>query len=197
MAIVPLLKAGLIKPETLVIDAKSGTSGAGRKAAENLLFNEVDGECLPYKVGAHQHLPEICEATAALSGVAIDPFFTTSLLPVRRGIIAGIFARLASGSTGADVEAAYAKAYANYPLVRHGAISGLGSAVAKSAALTLKRVVGTPRAHLHFEAVGDKLYLFSLIDNLLKGAASQAVENLNWLYDLPSDSGLTGKEGIL
>ena len=73
MALLPLLKKDLIDPSTLVIDAKSGATGAGRKAAENLLFCEVEGECLPYKVGKHQHLPEIREHAEKLAGAADRP----------------------------------------------------------------------------------------------------------------------------
>lgn len=187
MAIIPLLKSQLIEASSLVIDAKSGTSGAGKKAAENLNFTEVEGECLPYRVGKHQHLPEITQWAETLSGTAIDPFFTTSLLPVRRGIISGIYAHLKSGKTSADVAEAFAQSYENYPLVK---VNGAN-------ALSLKKVVGTARTHIQFQVVGEKLYLFSLIDNLLKGAASQAVENFNSLYGYPAAFSLEGYEGVL
>lgn len=196
MAVLPLLKEGLIDPTTLVIDAKSGTSGAGRKAAENLLFTEVEGECLPYKVGKHQHFPEVVEATRALTGVGIDPMLSTSLLPVRRGIISGIYARLRPGKSLADVEAAYSRAYAGYALVRHGLANVAGKKTANPL-LSLKRVVGSARTQIAYEAVGEKLYVYSSIDNLLKGAASQAVENFNRLQDLSLDTGLQAPEGVL
>lgn len=200
MAIIPLLRGGAIEPSSLVIDAKSGTSGAGRKASESLLFTEVDGECLPYKVGGHQHWPEIQEAALTHSGVEISPFFTTHLLNVRRGIISSIYARLNPAFVGATdqetdqrLEGLFAEAYANYPLVRFGS---LGKREADSL-LSLKRVVGTARTHIAFKASGDKLHLFSLIDNLLKGAASQAVENFNQLIGAPVDTGLSNLEGVL
>lgn len=196
MAIIPLLQAGLIQKSSLVIDAKSGTSGAGRKAAENLLFNEVAGECLPYRVGVHQHLPEICEQTEFFSGAAIDPFFSTHLLPVRRGIISSIYAEL--NSETADILGAYQKAFANYPLVRVGEIDSANKEqMPANLGLSLKKVVGTARTHIYFKKVGKKLYLFSLIDNLLKGAASQAVENFNQLNGLPPESSLELLEGTL
>ncbi len=196
MATIPLLRDAVIDPQSLVIDAKSGTSGAGRKAAENLLFTEVEGECLPYRVGRHQHLPEIIEWTRAHSGVSIDPMFTTHLLSVRRGIIAGIYCKLAPGKTPADAQAAYARAYEGYPLVRYSSLEG-ASALAQNQALSLKRVVGSARTHIHFQGAGDRLYVFSLIDNLVKGAAGQAVENFNRLQDLPVGLGLTELEGVL
>ena len=196
MAILPLLRSDLIEPSSLVIDSKSGTSGAGRKAAENLIFTEVDGECLPYRVGQHQHFPEIQEYAQVFGGQAIDPFFNTSLLPVRRGIISSIYARLKTGRGLADIRTALANAYEDYPLVKISALSEL-SAIGQAQAVSLKKVVGSARTHLAFEVVGEKLYMFSLLDNLLKGAASQAVENFNWLNGLPAGTGLTEIEGVL
>lgn len=181
MGLLPLLKNDLIETDSLVIDAKSGASGAGRKAAENLLFSEVSDECLPYRVGRHQHTPEITEAVEAFAGAEIDPHFSTHLLPVDRGIIAGIYAKAKTADI-AKISEAFDAAYASYPLVRHQA--GIG-ALAK-----LKNVVKTPFTHISYELVGNKLYLFSAIDNLMKGAASQAVENFNRLLDAPLTAGL-------
>jgi len=198
MAILPLLRSGLIKPESLVIDAKSGTSGAGRKANESLLFTEVDGECRPYKVAQHQHWPEIVQATKFLTGVEIAPFFTTHLLNVRRGIISSIYARLQTPMASeveseARVEEAFRLAYHGYPLVEFGSLRNKEN----ERLLSLKRVVGSGRTQLSYRVDGDKLYVFSLIDNLLKGAASQALENLNCLYDWPLHLGIEDAEGVL
>ena len=190
MALIPVLKENVIESENIVIDAKSGSSGGGKKASENLLFTEVDGECLPYKIGKHQHQPEIVEAVAQFSGKKIDAHFTTSLLPVRRGIIAGIYARLQKGKSLEDVEVAFAKSYGDYPLV------GFGATAKNPALLSLKKVVGTGKTHISYEVVGDKLYLFSCIDNLLKGAASAAVENLNRFSDIPLDTGISRLEAL-
>jgi len=181
MALIPLLKRSLINPKHIVIDAKSGTSGAGKKAQENLLFTEVDGECLPYRVGQHQHHPEIQESIEAFSQVHIDPHFTTNLLATPRGLIAGIYAEAMTENIQ-DITRAFAEEYAGYSLVRHSTkISQYAS---------LKRVVHTPYTHISYELVGRKLYVFSCIDNLLKGAASQAIENLNQLLGLPLDFSL-------
>lgn len=183
MGLLPLLKNHLIIEETLVIDAKSGTTGAGKKAIESQLFSEVEGECLPYKVGEHQHLPEINLYSNLIGGTKIDPFFSTSLLPVRRGIIAGIYAKLKIGKNQTDIEMAFKEFYHNYPFVTYG--------------LGLKKVVGTPNTQISIKVIGDKLYLYSSIDNLLKGAASQAVENLNMLYHWPVTTGLMHLEAII
>lgn len=182
LALIPLLKHDLISTEGLVIDAKSGTTGAGKKPSENLLFSEVTGECLPYRVGRHQHTPEIQEAVSTFAGGAeIEPHFTTHLLSAKRGIVASIYAQAKTSEIEA-IENAYAQEYKSYPLVRHG------RDVSKYARLA--NVVNTPFTHISYELVGKKLYAFSTIDNLLKGAASQAVENLNRMLDLPSSYSL-------
>lgn len=191
MALIPLIKEKVLSTENIVIDAKSGATGAGKKATEKLLFAEVDGECLPYKVGCHQHYPEIVEAIAAFTGVSMDAHFTTSLLPIRRGIIAGIYGRLAAGKTIADIEKALTKAYRDYPLVSFAAIEK------NSNLLLLKRVIGTGKTHISFEVQGDKVFVFSCIDNLMKGAASQAVENFNRISDLPMGTGIDGLEAMI
>jgi N-acetyl-gamma-glutamyl-phosphate reductase len=191
LGLVPLLRAGLIDEKSIVIDAKSGTTGAGKTAQEGLLFSEVDGECLPYKVGRHQHYPEILATVQAFTGRSIEPHFTTSLLPVRRGIIAGIYARLLDGRGAQDVRQALHDAYAGYPLVSFGAIEE------RPNLLHLKRVVGTGRAHLSYAVDERRLYLFSCIDNLMKGAASQAIENFNRMYDLPIATGIEQLEGVI
>jgi N-acetyl-gamma-glutamyl-phosphate reductase len=184
LALVPLLKKGLIETDHIVIDAKSGTTGAGRKASEALLFSEVDGECLPYKVGKHQHLPEIVETVKQFTGATIEPHFTTHLLPVKRGIIASVYAT-SKTSDIAKIAAAYEEVSKADPLFRHGTkISQLAA---------MKQVVGTAYSHVSYELVGNKLYVFSVIDNLMKGAASQAVENLNRVLDLPTSFALSAE----
>jgi len=202
VAILPLLKAGLIVPDSLVFDCKSGATGAGKKAQEQYLFAEIDGECFPYRVGKHQHLPEIQRYVLIYAGINIDPIFVTSLLPVRRGIISGIYARLSNNATSyseadslADVEQAYRKAYFDYPLVRFGCL-GLSEKQDRSL-LSLRRVVGSPRVHLSYAVSGSKLHIFSCIDNLLKGAASQAIENWNLSQGLRVDCGLENLEVFL
>jgi len=191
LALIPLLKDNLINETSIVIDAKSGTSGAGKKASETMLFTEVDGECLPYKVGKHQHYPEIIETLEAFSGKHIEAHFTTSLIPVRRGIIAGIYAQLKPGINMQDVEHVYASAYGDYELVRFGAVQK------EPALMSLKKVVGTAKTHISYEVDGNRLYVFSCIDNLLKGAASQAIENFNRISDLPVATGLGHLEGLI
>lgn len=202
VALKPLLQQKILDPSWVIVDAKSGTTGAGKKASENLLFSEVDGECLPYKIAQHQHTPEILEA---LDTDGLNLQFCTHLLPTRRGIIASIYGRFLStsssktshtdNSTFANAELsseqimekislAYQEAFGNYPLIE------FGPSKTHSHLLSLKKVVGTGKVHITFHVQGQNIYIFSCIDNLLKGAASQAIENFNRLYQLPVDTGL-------
>ena len=190
MGLLPLLSDNLIHADSVVIDAKSGTTGAGKKAVESQLFSEVDGECLPYKVGIHQHLPEIKLFSQILGDYHIDPFFTTSLIPTRRGIIAGIYAKLNHGKQLSDVLHAFHDYYGSYPLVK------VSSEISRDM-VSLKKVVGTAETHISFSVIGEKLYLFSCIDNLLKGAASQAIENFNLIHHFPVTTGLEHLEAIV
>lgn len=196
MALIPLLREGLIDPHHVVIDAKSGTTGAGRKSQESLLFSEVAEECTPYKIGVHQHQPEILQAMNQFSQSAngVDLTMNTHLLNVRRGIISSLYLRPSAASSDSDIlqslHQAYAKHFHHYPLVRWGSVDS------HPRLLRLKSVVGTPFTHISFQVVKGKIFLFSLLDNLLKGAASQALENFNRLYDLPVNLGLDHLEAL-
>jgi N-acetyl-gamma-glutamyl-phosphate reductase len=187
LALIPLLRAGLIEPETLVIDAKSGATGAGRKAAERLLFSEVDGECTPYKVAGHPHHPEIVRFAGQFAETVIDPTFTPHLLPIRRGLLSNLYARTRPGVTGARIAEAYAEAYSHYPLVRFGAFAEGG--------LSWRRIEKSPDCEIRYSLERGKLSVFSLIDNLMKGAASQALENFNRLLGIPPETGLPSSLG--
>ncbi len=191
MALIPLLKNNLILKDTIVIDAKSGTTGAGKKASENLLFTEVDGECLPYKIGKHQHLPEIIEAVELFTSVVINPFFTTHLLPTRRGILTSIYMKVSPNVKTSDIEKAFSQCYANEILVQ------FGESEKAPQLMSLKKVVGTAKTHITYHLKNDQLFVFSTIDNLMKGAATQAIENLNRLYDLPTHTGLESCEALI
>lgn len=193
LALIPLLKAGLADSEFIAVDAKSGTTGAGKKAEEKLLFSEVADNCLPYKVSSHQHQPEIQMALERFGGRTVDMSFTPHLLPTRRGIIASIYTKVPAGTTETSVGQAFAAAYENYPLVRLSSLATPGS----ERDLKLSRVVGSPRTHITWKLDGRRLTVFTLIDNLLKGAASQAVENFNGLYGWDLTMGLAHKEGLL
>ncbi len=195
MALIPLIKENLVQLNSIVVDAKSGTTGAGKKATENLIYSEVEGECLPYKIGTHQHYPEMVETIEKFTSQKIDFHFSTSLLPIRRGIIANIFAKVNSNITEKDIQNCFDKYYENYSMIRAGSLKEYPELV------SLKKVVGTNKTHISYtiEKYNDqysKLYVFSTIDNLLKGAAGQAVENMNTFFDYPIDLGLADLEAL-
>ncbi len=188
LPIIPLLQNGLINPEQIVIDAKSGTTGAGRKLDESLLHGEVAEDCIPYRVGQHQHLPEIIQACEHFAQVTPRIAMSTHLLPIRRGILASIYCQLNTlrgPAALAAVSNIFQSSYGNYPFISHAPMEN-----GKSGLIKLTRLGHTPRVHFTYTVHGEQLYLFSALDNLLKGAASQAVENYNLLFNWPLERGL-------
>jgi N-acetyl-gamma-glutamyl-phosphate reductase len=182
-----LLRGGVIEPAGLVIDAKSGTTGAGKKASEDFSFSEVDGDFRPYRVLRHQHTPEI-ERALGLAGNAAGPVtFTSHLLPARRGILATIYGRLRPGKTSADAAAAVATFVAGKPFMR----------VTKPDGVHLHPVIGTNRVLLGADADPERgvAVCFAAIDNLVKGAAGQAVQNANLMLGLAETTGLDALNG--
>ena len=184
LGLYPALKAGLVKTEDIVIDAKSGTSGAGRGASVGTLFCEVSDTFKAYKLTAHRHTPEIEQEVSLVAGVPITLSFNPHLLPVNRGILATIYTRLANESTTAEqVHAAYKEAYAPHSFVRVLPLGKLPE---------LKNVRGTMFCDIGL--VVDKrtkrLIIVSVIDNLCRGASGQAVACANLVAGLPLETGL-------
>lgn len=175
LALAPLLRANLIEREGLVVDAKSGVTGAGRQAKEAYSFAEVDGDFRAYRILKHQHTPEIAQALGVPSLT-----FTAHLLPVRRGILSTCYARPRGKVTAAQLKDALVAAYQRSYFVR----------VVEPEAVTLAGVVGTNECHLGVAADGDVVIVVSAIDNLVKGAAGQAIQNLNLRLGLDEKLGL-------
>jgi N-acetyl-gamma-glutamyl-phosphate reductase len=178
LALAPLIAAGIADPDDVVVTAASGTSGAGRAAKVNLLGSEVMGDVSAYKVGAHQHVPEIKQATGARS-MSFTPF----LAPMPRGILASVSARPAKGVTAADVREVLGAQYADEPFVHLLA----GGAWPHTAAVS-----GSNSCHLQATVDIDsgRIVVVSAIDNLGKGAAGQAVQNANLVLGLDETAGL-------
>ncbi|MBF5033205.1 N-acetyl-gamma-glutamyl-phosphate reductase [Micromonospora sp. ANENR4] len=176
LALAPLVAAGAVRPDDVVVVAASGTSGAGRAAKAHLLGSEVMGDLTPYKVGAHQHVPEIKQATGAT-----DLSFTPVLAPMPRGILATVTA-VPTGD--ADPRAVLAAAYADAPFV-HVLPEGSWPHTAATA--------GSNSCHLQATVDVDsgRVIVVSAIDNLGKGAAGQAVQNANLMVGLPETTGLS------
>ncbi len=189
LPLAPLIKAGLIDPASIVINAASGVTGAGRKATEDFSFTEIDGDFRAYRVLRHQHTPEIAQTLGWVSdsGSAPDLVFTPHLLPVKRGILCTTFARLSKGVDAAAVNAALADTYGREPFV---------PLAASADHVSLKAVVGTNRCQIGVSIDGDRIVLASAIDNLVKGAAGQAVQNFNLLLGCAETEGLSGLRGF-
>ena len=190
LALAPLFAAEMLGPEAPIVDAASGTTGAGRKASEEMSFTEVMDDFRAYRVLRHQHAPEIAQALSRAARRDVPLTFTAHLLPLRRGILATCYARLAPGRSASDAAAALAHNYAGEPFVE----------LAPSAdEVSLKRVVGTNRCQIGFAAGGPdagRVVVISAIDNLVKGAAGQAVQNLNLALGWPETDGLDNLRGF-
>ncbi len=180
LAAVPLARHKLVVPGApLIVDAKSGVSGAGRTPKQNILFCEVHGNFSPYNIGrSHRHLSEIEQVLTAEGNTSGPLIFSPHLLPTDRGILATVYAQVTDMDAALD---AFRTMYAGEPLV---------SVLPPGELATLAHVVRTPRAALSLTAVDGVLIVVSVIDNLLKGAASQAVQNFNLMWDLPETAGL-------
>lgn len=194
MSLIPLIKSHVIAPNNIVIDAKSGVSGAGIKPNQQLMFGEMSQNFFPYKIGYHQHTPEIEGALKFFAHKDCHFTFVTHILPVERGISMSIYADVADTSlsdkaNAALITQAFQEAYQDYPLLEFIELN-TDDAQKDKTFVSLKTVVHTPKTQIGFLVKNKKVYLCVSLDNLMKGAASQAIENLNVLYQLPPETGL-------
>ncbi|WP_251392269.1 N-acetyl-gamma-glutamyl-phosphate reductase [Mediterraneibacter agrestimuris] len=179
----PLAKEGLIDMNTLIIDAKSGTSGAGRSAKTANLFCEVNENMKAYGVATHRHTPEIEEQLGYASGENVVLNFTPHLVPMNRGILVTEYAKLKKQVSYEDVKAVYDKYYENEKFVR---------VLERDVCPETKWVEGSNYVDINFridERTG-RIIMMGAIDNLVKGAAGQAVQNMNLLFGLKESEGL-------
>lgn len=191
MAVLPLLTEGLLAEGSLIIDAKSGASGAGKKLSENLLFTELFGDFYPYKVMNHQHSPEIEMFLKFFSNKEVKIVFTPYILPVFRGILSTCYMKwspqlklMSIVEKKMRVKAAYEKHFQNYPLVEWGELKDMQKK------MSLKAIAQSCMTNIAFDLDSENLIVFSALDNLLKGAASQAIENLNCIYGFSQNESL-------
>lgn len=181
LGFLPLLKAGLIDTQSLVADAKSGVSGAGRKAEVHTLLCEAGDSFKAYGVAGHRHLPEIKQGLAYISGQNVGLTFVPHLLPMIRGIHATLYARLTGDI--ADLQALYEQTYGNEAFVD---VLPAGS----HPETRTVRGANMCRMAVHRPQGGDTVVILSVIDNLVKGAAGQAIQNMNIMCGLPETTGL-------
>ena len=179
----PLVKEGIIDPNTIIVDAKSGTSGAGRGAKVDNLFCEVNENMKAYGVATHRHTPEIEEQLGYACGEKITINFTPHLVPMNRGILATAYASLKKDVTYEEVKAIYDKYYADEKFVR---------ALEKDVCPQTKWVEGSNYVDVNFkiDPRTNRIIMMGAIDNLVKGAAGQAVQNMNLMFGLKESEGL-------
>lgn len=184
LSIYPAIKEGLIDPDSIIIDAKSGTSGAGRGAKVNNLFCEVNENMKAYGVGTHRHTPEIEEQLGYACGRELKLIFTPHLVPMNRGILVTAYGKLKEGVTYEQVKDAYDKYYANERFVR---------VLDKNVCPETRWVEGSNFVDVNFkiEPRTGRLIMMGALDNLVKGAAGQAVQNMNIIFGLDETEGLT------
>lgn len=180
LGFIPLLEAGLIEDNNLIADAKSGVSGAGRKAEVGMLFAEAGDNFKAYGVAGHRHLPEIRQGLSIVAQREVSLTFVPHLTPMIRGIHATLYARI---KTNADLQTLFEKRYAAEPFVD---VMPAGSHP------ETRSVRGSNRCRIavHRPQDGDTVVVLSAIDNLVKGAAGQAVQNMNIMFGLPEATAL-------
>ncbi len=180
LALIPALHSKLIDPTSIIIDAKSGFSGAGRKASQAGLFSEVSETFKAYGLPGHRHLPEIIQTLNSVSEKQVEVTFVPHLLPINRGILATVYVEQVSSD---DLFECYSTYYANEPFVeilQPGSLPDTRST----------RGTNHCRISLFPDAVGSRTVIVSVIDNLVKGAAGQAIQNMNIMFGFDEQIGL-------
>ena len=183
LSIYPLLKEGLIDPNTIIIDAKSGTSGAGRGAKVDNLYCEVNENIKAYGVASHRHTPEIEDQLGYACGKEVLINFTPHLVPMNRGILVTAYASLTKDVTYEEVKAAYDKYYEKEQFVR---------VLDKDICPQTKWVEGSNYVDVNFkiDSRTKRIIMMGALDNVVKGAAGQAVQNMNLMFGLNEAEGL-------
>lgn len=183
LSVYPLVKEGLIDPNTVIIDAKSGTSGAGRGAKVDNLYCEVNESIKAYGVGVHRHTPEIEEQLSLAAGKPVTISFTPHLVPMNRGILVTAYGTLLKSVTYEEVKAIYDKYYENEYFVR---------VLGRDEAPQTKWVEGSNFVDVNFkiDPRTNRVVMMGAMDNLVKGAAGQAIQNMNIMFGLPENRGL-------
>lgn len=182
LALVPLARAKLIDPDDIVIDAKSGVTGAGRGLKQNTLFSEAGEGLSPYSIGSHRHAPEIEQELGVAAGSAVTINFTPHLIPMSRGELCTSYVKLNGGSAD-DLRAALVEAYKNEPFVH---VAG------KGVLPQTQNVRGSNyvQVGVFADRIKNRAIVISVLDNLVKGSAGQAIQNMNLMFGFPETAGL-------
>jgi N-acetyl-gamma-glutamyl-phosphate reductase len=183
LGLAPLLRAGAVDLSTIIIDSKSGVSGAGRSPSLAHHYPEVNEGLTAYKIGTHRHTPEIEQELSALAGKSFTVSFTPHLIPMNRGILTTIYAKLAGSADTAGVLARYEEAYGDEPFVRVLPVGQFPN---------VRNVRGSNFCDIGVTVDGrtGRVIVVSAIDNLVKGASGQAVQNMNLMSGFDESAGL-------
>ncbi|CAB1242239.1 MAG: N-acetyl-gamma-glutamyl-phosphate reductase [Clostridiales bacterium] len=184
LALVPALKAGLIEQDGIIADCKSGVTGAGRNSTQDTHYPELNEGMHAYKVAAHRHTPEIEQSLSKITGNSMKVLFVPHLLPVNRGILATCYAKLKNGTTLSQLQEVYEKAYQNEYFIR---LLPKG----KEADIHNVRYSNFCDISLHIDPRTNTFIAVSALDNMVKGAAGQAIQNMNLAFGLDETEGLT------
>jgi N-acetyl-gamma-glutamyl-phosphate reductase len=184
LGLFPALRLGLAETELIVIDAKSGVTGAGKELTRTSHYSEAADSISPYKVGEHRHIPEIEATLSAMAGKGIGAVFTPHLAPMGRGIVATMYFRLAKPMTADALRDAYSSFYAGEPFVR---VLPAGLAATNRNV----RLSNYCDVSVHLAHDGKTAVIASAIDNMVKGAAGQAIQNMNVALGLDERAGIS------
>jgi len=179
LAIAPLLKEDLIDTDGIIVNAVTGSSGAGKKPSEKFHFPNMNENLFPYGIGTHRHMPEIEQIASDVAGKKVTVLFQPHVGPFDRGILSTVYCMPKEKLSNEQLDRLYRDFYAGEPFVR---IRGDAPAV--------KDVAGTNYCHIFPASVKGRIVSFSAIDNLVKGASGQAIQNMNIIFDLEETTGL-------
>ncbi len=179
LPLAPLLRANLIQPARIIVDSKSGVSGAGRKPNLKFHFPECNESLAAYGVGTHRHMPEIDQLIERITGAKINSVFTPHLVPMDRGILSTIYVDPEPGNGASELMAELRRFYFDEPFVR-----------VTDQLPTTKDVSGTNFCDITVRQCGSTIILISVLDNLIKGASGAAVQNFNLMFGLQETTGL-------
>jgi N-acetyl-gamma-glutamyl-phosphate reductase len=182
LALVPLVKAGLVDANDIIIDAKSGVTGAGRGLKQNTLFSEAGEGLSPYSVGTHRHAPEIEQELGVAAGTAIAVNFTPHLIPMARGELCTSYVKL-RGGTPDDLRHALEQTYRGEPFVH---------VASKGTVPQTQNVRGSNYVQIGVfpDRIKNRAIVISVLDNLVKGSAGQAIQNMNLMFGFPETAAL-------
>jgi N-acetyl-gamma-glutamyl-phosphate reductase len=179
LALAPLLKHGLVETKGIIVNSVTGSSGAGKNPSANFHFPNMNENFFPYGIGVHRHMPEMEQLASEVCGSKVELLFQPHVGPLDRGILSTVYCRPKHGITNDDLAELYKNFYKNERFVR-----------VLSAAPMLKHVAHTNYCHLYATIAKGLVVCFAAIDNLVKGAAGQAIQNMNLMYGIDEAMGL-------